>query len=366
MSSNDTTARRSPRGASCAYDDLLVDASERLADTPVTGGRAHDVLAGLRRLEERMAAEKAIRPTKRTSVAAEVKAVRAARPLWRKILSWTVNGVIVATIVYFWPARFGGATNTVLVRGTSMLPMYEVNDFVFVRAQDEYEVGDVVLFEIPEGKAQGMQIIHRIIGRHEDGTWLTQGDNRPTPDQFHLADENLLGTPVLHIPEAGRVLQLMRNTFVISGAVGIGAVLLMWPSSPKAADGEQDDDVDGEDRAPAGAPPSEPDVPAFVVVMPGDTGDAAPVPDTVLTDLAHRSAGTIAAVRRAAWNDAQQAERPTTVGAWDDDALDAFLDDLALEGLTPDGGHDVDGRSDADAEAERWLAEELAALGIDL
>ncbi len=99
-------------------------------------------------------------------------------------------------------------------------------------------LGDIVLFEIPEGPAEGMQIIHRIIEKWPDGTWKTQGDNRPNPDQFHLTDDRLVGTPVLHIPEAGRALQLLNNTYIIAGAVGIGAVMLMWPSQQAADESE--------------------------------------------------------------------------------------------------------------------------------
>ena len=324
--------RRSPRGASVASGGVSTSptvstapitgasAAERLADTPVTGGRAHDVLRGLRALEEELERKKMLAPTKRTTAAAPAKPEQ---PLWRKIISWSFNGLIVAAAIYFWPARFGGSTSAVLVRGTSMLPKYELNDIVFVREQDEYEVGDIVLFEIPDGEAAGLQIIHRIIGTWEDGTWKTQGDNRPTADQFRLEDEHLLGSPVLHIPEAGRVLQLLQNTFVISAAVGVGAVMLMWPSNTA----RPEDDEDGETLVrtmPAGADgPRPPDVAAAVaadvVVLEGAGVDA------FLADLGL----------------ADPVEMPPAVGA------------------TP-------AVEDPDEAAARWLAEELAALGIDL
>ncbi len=330
-------------------------AADRLADTAVTGGRAHDVLRGLRALEEELERTKVLAPTKRTTAAAPA---RAEQPLWRKVVSWTVNGLILAAAIYFWPARFGGATSAVLVRGTSMLPNYELNDIVFVREKDEYEVGDIVLFEIPDGEAAGLQIIHRIIGTWDDGTWKTQGDNRPTADQFRLEDEHLLGSPVLHVPEAGRVLQLLQNTFVISAAVGVGAVMLMWPSNS----GRPVEDEDGElvtRLAPVGADgPPLPDATPNIMILEGAAVDEFLAELGLADPIAPHAPSAPPA-------DAVQSETPapepvalTDVFATDVFATDVFVTDVVVS--------DAPVHEDPDEAAARWLAEELAALGIEL
>lgn len=353
--------RRSPRGASVASGGRSgtgsttgsttgtagsigpitgASAADRLADTAVTGGRAHDVLRGLRALEEELERTKVLAPTKRTTAAAPA---RPEQPLWRKVVSWTVNGLILAAAIYFWPARFGGATSAVLVRGTSMLPSYEVNDIVFVREKDEYEVGDIVLFEIPDGEAAGLQIIHRIIGTWDDGTWKTQGDNRPTADQFRLEDEHLLGSPVLHVPEAGRVLQLLQNTFVISAAVGVGAVMLMWPSN--SARPVEDEDGELVTRlAPVGADgPPAPDATPNIVILEGAAVDE------FLAELG--LADPIGAhVPSTPAGGAVPSETRATEPA-------ARADVIVSDAPVPE---------DPDEAAARWLAEELAALGIEL
>jgi signal peptidase I len=335
--------RRSPRGASVASGGqapTLADtgtitgasAAERLADTAVTSGRAHDVLRGLRALEEELERKKILAPTKRTNAATQA---RVERPLWRKVISWTFNGCILAAVIYFWPARFGGTTSAVLVRGTSMLPNYELNDIVFVREQDEYEIGDIVLFEVPDGEAAGMQIIHRIIGTWEDGTWKTQGDNRQTADQFRLEDEHLLGSPVLHVPEAGRVLQLMQNTFIIATAVGVGAVMLMWPSTSTRQDEDESSEIVTR-LAPIGAdgPPPLDAVPNIVILQESSV-------DAFLADLGLA------------------------------DPIDSAPPAAAVT-LTGDTGNtdtsdtDTGWFEDPDEAAGRWLADELAALGIEL
>jgi signal peptidase I len=348
--------RRSPRGASVASGGQQsstrtptdsgpitgASAAERLADTAVTGGRAHDVLRGLRALEEELERTKMLAPTKRTTAAA---AARAEQPLWRKVISWTFNGCILAAAIYFWPARFGGATSAVLVRGTSMLPNYELNDIVFVREQDEYEVGDIVLFEIPDGEAAGLQIIHRIIGTWDDGTWKTQGDNRPTADQFRLEDEHLMGTPVLHVPEAGRVLQLLQNTFVISAAVGAGAIMLMWPSNSARQDEDVDDELEAR-LAPVGADgPEPPAAMPNLVVLQGASVDA------FLADLGLADPVQPAVVAEPA---------VTTDPPIDTDLVESHAPPTAGE-MAP-----VVEPEDPDEAAARWLAEELASLGIEL
>lgn len=318
--------RRSPGGAFVAFRPR----STAFGDTPVTGGRANDVLRGLRALEDSMEVTPEVAPTARTTA----KAKRAALPLWRKIISGLFNVGIIGLAFYLWPARFGGDTSAVLVRGTSMLPRYQLNDVVLVREKDDYDIGDIVLFEIPEGNAKGMTIIHRIIDTWPDGTWHTQGDNRETSDQFHLTDEDLVGTPILHIPKAGRILQLIRNTFVIAGAVGVGAVFLLWPTS---RDEEEESDEDDDTGVPSSRRATQ--EPVIAVVTTAGTTDAGP---------------TIAEIRAAAW---QAAHEPITL--IDDDEFEALLAEFEI----PD---DISAVTDHDADAQAWLAAELASLGIDL
>lgn len=150
-------------------------------------------------------------------------------PLWRRLLSLAFTAVIVAGTIWLWPDRLGGATNFVVVRGTSMEPVYHLNDVVVARAEDEYQIGDIVVFSIPDGAGQGSLVIHRLTGKRDDGTWITQGDNRDTPDDFRLEDSDLRGAPVFVLPRAGRLLALVSNTFVVATAFGLFAVVLLWP-----------------------------------------------------------------------------------------------------------------------------------------
>jgi signal peptidase len=150
-------------------------------------------------------------------------------PLWRRGLSAVWCGALIAAIVFLWPARLGGSTNMVVVRGTSMEPLYHLNDIVVAREAGSYAVGDVVLFSIPSGVGKGMLVIHRLVGIRDDGSWITQGDNRDTADRFELHDADLKGTPQLLLPKAGRLLALLSNVYVIALTIDLLVMVLLWP-----------------------------------------------------------------------------------------------------------------------------------------
>jgi len=191
------------------------------------------------------------------------------------------------------------------VRGTSMEPVYHLNDVVIAREADNYEIGDIVLFSIPEGAGEGMLVIHRLVGQRDDGSWITQGDNRDTPDEFELHDDDLRGKPVLVAPRAGRLIVWSNNMYVLSVTLGLLVVFLLWPKmrQPEAV-------AVGAEQTAAGPSPEE---------LEAD--------QPVRTSVAVRE--LVVAVQLAA-------ER---------DAAESMAFDVA-------------------AEAEAWLADELARLGV--
>ena len=45
-----------------------------------------------------------------------------------------------------------------------MLPNFHTGDIVVARAVDELEIGDVVVYAVPEGAGEGKLIMHRLVG----------------------------------------------------------------------------------------------------------------------------------------------------------------------------------------------------------
>jgi signal peptidase len=147
----------------------------------------------------------------------------------RRIASAALTLAVVVAAVVLWPAHLGGSTRLVLVSGTSMEPTYLLGDVVVVRSKDRPEVGDVVVFAIPEGTGAGQLVIHRIVDTDAEGRFITQGDNRDTIDQWPLAADDIAGTPILRLPYAGRLAMALGRFPVTSVGLGLIATVVLWP-----------------------------------------------------------------------------------------------------------------------------------------
>ena len=168
-------------------------------------------------------------------------------PLWRRILSILFTLVIVAGTLYLWPAPLGGQTRAVVVSGHSMEPTYDLGDLVIVRERPTSEIGDTVVFEVPDGETgEGLLVIHRVVEVDDEGFFITQGDNRTTPDRWQLTEENIVGQPLAHLPHGGKLFQFLQQIWVIILLIGIVVVMVLWPSGD---DDEHDDDDGDEDRS---------------------------------------------------------------------------------------------------------------------
>ncbi|MBT4983848.1 MAG: signal peptidase I [Ilumatobacter sp.] len=167
-------------------------------------------------------------------------------PLWRRILSILFTLVIVAGTLYLWPAPLGGQTRAVVVSGHSMEPTYDLGDLVIVRERPTSEIGDTVVFEVPDGETgEGLLVIHRVVEVDDEGFFITQGDNRTTPDRWQLTEENIVGQPLAHLPHGGKLFQFLQQIWVIILLIGIVVVMVLWPSGDDDEhDGGHDDDED--------------------------------------------------------------------------------------------------------------------------
>jgi len=140
--------------------------------------------------------------------------------------------LILAGAIHFWPATLGGSTRLVVVQGSSMEPTFHLGDLIVVRDNHQPHVGDVIVFHIPKGEpAASMLVVHRVIALRPDGSYLTRGDNRTTTDDFHITAGDVVGTPILGIPHAGRAIGIASMPLAVALAAGLVTTLLLWPSS---------------------------------------------------------------------------------------------------------------------------------------
>jgi|GEM_PF-1935747 len=168
-------------------------------------------------------------------------------PLWKRLGSLLITLAVVGLSVYLWPSRFGGSTRLVIVSGESMEPTYDLGDIVVARDGMQADVGDIVVFAVPEGEAEGMLVIHRVLEVDDEGFFVTQGDNRDTPDQWKLTDDDIVGEPLLHIPKGAVAIRFLQQWWVLTILLSLLAVFLLWPSSDEDEDEDQDDERQRDD-----------------------------------------------------------------------------------------------------------------------
>ncbi len=145
----------------------------------------------------------------------EIKAGKKRTVLWRR-LGLAVLGLILGVGVYFANAReiagnqlpmpfgFGAA----IVLSGSMEPALSVNDLILVHQTQDYQVGDIVVYQ------SGQSLIsHRIVQMDEE-TAVTQGDaNNTSDDPIRVSD--IKGVVVGCIPAAGIFVYALRKPVLI-------------------------------------------------------------------------------------------------------------------------------------------------------
>jgi signal peptidase I len=125
--------------------------------------------------------------------------------------------LVLVWLVLFRPASLGGPAGYVMVSGLSMEPTIHDGDFVLTRAQDRYEVGDIVAFDV-----DGRIVIHRIIGGSGEAGFVMQGDNNPAPDDWRPTNNEILGERWIHVPGLGaRLSQIRTSPAAFGGIVGL-------------------------------------------------------------------------------------------------------------------------------------------------
>jgi signal peptidase I len=136
--------------------------------------------------------------------------------------------LLVGWAMFLRPPALGGGTSYVVVRGSSMLPLYTTGDLVLVREATTYSVGDVVAYRVPEGQiGAGHLVIHRIIGGDASG-YLLQGDNNDSPDPWQPAAGDVAGKAWIAFPSLGTVLVVAHQPALLGAlAAAITVVLLL-------------------------------------------------------------------------------------------------------------------------------------------
>lgn len=150
-----------------------------------------------------------------------------------RIIALSCVAVFLGFNIYMWnaqtltgnalPMPFGFGTAIVL--SGSMEPVLSVDDLIFVRAQEAYNIGDMVVFQ-----SGTVLVVHRIIAIDGDKA-TTKGDANNT-DDGEIALSAIKGTVVGSVKNAGAVVRAVKSP-VVSIALLVGAIFLLERSYRK-------------------------------------------------------------------------------------------------------------------------------------
>lgn len=131
------------------------------------------------------------------------------------------------------PMPFGVGAAVVL--SGSMEPTLSVNDLVIVKAQDEYLVDDIIVYQ-----ERNYMVIHRVIGKAEN-MLQTQGDANNTADE-PIEITNVKGKMVARIPLMGAAVQMIKTPVGIF--VLLAAAVLLTEMSFRKEKQKGDDELE--------------------------------------------------------------------------------------------------------------------------
>ncbi|MCX6520755.1 MAG: signal peptidase I [Actinobacteria bacterium] len=173
-------------------------------------------------------------------------------PSWRRRAGQLLGWIAIAVVGFVaWPSQWGGDTTYVIVKGNSMLPNFHTGDIVIARSVDELEIGDVVVYAVPDGAGKGKLIMHRFVDVRLDGTLVIQGDNRDQPDQFDITTDDVAGVARVHLPKVGLLVRYMGTWWFIAATVSLFVFVHLWPEDEDS----EDEDSEDEDSRVDGDPP---------------------------------------------------------------------------------------------------------------
>ena len=85
----------------------------------------------------------------------------------------------------------------------SMVPTLEVYDVIIVKAEENYQVGDIITFYVQNENGELESYTHRIVSCG-DGFYMTQGDANQEWDNWEVYRQNVVGKIQYRIPKIGK------------------------------------------------------------------------------------------------------------------------------------------------------------------
>ena len=134
------------------------------------------------------------------------------------MLKYLIMFAALAITLPFWlPTAVGGDTSYHFVLTDSMKGTYDPGSFVILRRSNSYEIGDAVGYYFDTNTGEQVTILHRIIDRKPDGSFILKGDAVDTTEVVDPAA--IRGKTVFALPALGFLPGAFRQTPVLLGGL---------------------------------------------------------------------------------------------------------------------------------------------------
>lgn len=163
----------------------------------------------------------------------------------RKIASWSLTAVFVGVLILAWPPAWGGKFSWTAVSGISMEQTFYNGDLVLSFSNDDYTVGDVIVYTVTFDDTTGA-VIHRIVEVLPNGDYKTKGDNNDFIDPWVASPQNVRGEVIVVFPGAAKYVGLIRSPLFWIIPIGVMVAWFFWPA-PELETPPGDDDADPEE-----------------------------------------------------------------------------------------------------------------------
>ena len=144
--------------------------------------------------------------------------------------------LLVTWFLLFRPLALGGSATWIVIRGSSMQPVYHTGDLVIVQSASEYRIGDIAAYRVPgDDIGAGMVVIHRLTGGDAVNGFEVTGDNNDAVDPWKPTQADMVGRAWVAIPGLGRVIAWMHDPIVLGGIVSaiVVSYVIARPAGPK-------------------------------------------------------------------------------------------------------------------------------------
>jgi signal peptidase len=146
----------------------------------------------------------------------------------RNLLAGALLAAALGWLFFLRPQVLGGPAVYVLVSGNSMEPAVSAGSLIIAFRQDDYQVGEVVVYRVPAGSpAAGRLVIHRIVGGSAESGYVMRGDNASGSDVWRPMPTDIVGRSEVVVPGVMPALLFGRSPIVAASAAAALAVYLL-------------------------------------------------------------------------------------------------------------------------------------------